>query len=286
MQDLDLDLLRCFVTVAELRNFTAAGIRLGRSQSAVSIRIKKLEDALGARLLERSNQDVRLTDRGSLLLPKAKSLLADSERLLAEMRGPKVSGRLRIGLLEYIAPQKMPDLMAAMARKLPEAELSFRVGLSSQLRSALRTGEIDLALALHDPESGDALVVGTDSFVWVESADGAQAKLSEPIDLCLLPAPCIYRETAFEALSNHGLKHREVLTASSVQSVRDAVASGLGMSLLGASCLGHGIRPAQQLNSLGALPTVQLALHGNDPRQGAVAETLSDLLADTLPRSL
>ena len=97
MKDIDLDLLRCFAIVAETRNFTLAGERMGRSQSAVSIRIRKLEEQLDCRLLVRNNQEVRLTDRGKTLLPKAIALLESGEHLLAEMRGPAISGRLRIG---------------------------------------------------------------------------------------------------------------------------------------------------------------------------------------------
>ena len=165
MQHIDLDLLRCFATVAELRNFTAAGERLGRSQSAVSIRIKKLEAVLGAQLLVRNNQDVHLTDRGKALLPKARNLLEDSERLMAEMRGPAVSGRLRIGLLEYIAPHRLPEIMTALERKLPRADLQFHVGLSSTLKTALSKGDIDLAMTLQDQESAASTVIAQDKLV-------------------------------------------------------------------------------------------------------------------------
>lgn len=160
MQDIDIDLLRCFVTVAEVNGFTEAGARLGRSQSAVSVRIRKLEELLEQPLLNRNSRYVQLTEAGRRLLPKARDMLQASERLLAEMRGPDVSGALRIGVVEYFAPHRMPDLLQTMERHLPGADLSFRVGLSSSLRDALAAGQIDLALALHEPGRVDPFIWG------------------------------------------------------------------------------------------------------------------------------
>lgn len=285
MQDIDIDLVRCFIAVAELRNFTLAGTRIGRSQSAVSIRIKKLEDIIGVPLLLRNNQDVQLTEHGKLLLPKARRLLDESERLLAEMRGPSVSGQLRIGLLEYIAPHRLPEIMTAMKRRLPGADLLFHVGLSSSLITLLSSRKIDLALALHDPASETSDIVAEDQLLWVESADVERQGNHDTPDLCLMQAPCIYRVSAMEALLKAGLEFKEVMTANSVQSVRNAVRSGLGATVLGSSCLGQGLRPATELNNLGALPAVSLSLHGNDHRKPEVVDLLQSVLRDHIAPS-
>lgn len=280
MQDLDLDLLRCFATVAELRSFTAAGARLGRSQSAVSIRIKKLEEVTGAKLLDRSNQTVTLTDVGASLLPKALGLLEDSERVLAEVRGPSVSGRLRIGLLEYLATHRLTDIMAAMQRRLPGADFQFHVGLSLGLTTAIAKGEIDLAVALHDPAGDASILIATDQLVWVESAERAPMTKRPQLDVCLMRSPCVYRQAALQALSADGLNHREIMVGDSVQSVRSAVKSGLGVTVLGASCLGEGVRQAAGLKSVGTLPSVALGLHGTDSRKQEVAAVLRVVLQD------
>ena len=282
MQDADLDLLRCFVTVAELRNFTAAGARLGRSQSAVSIRVKKLEAVIGAKLLSRNSQDVQLTESGRMLLPKALRLLDESERLLAEMRGPSVSGRLRIGLLEYIAPHRLPDIVSALQRKLPGADLQFQVGLSSNLKLALSKAEIDLALALHDPQSAASMIIARDQLVWVASGQFDGIEDGNALDVCLLQAPCVYRQAALDHLSKLHVKYREVVTSSSVHSIRSAVRSGLGVTVLGSSCLGEGLRVAPYLQDHKPLPAVSLSLHGDDHRKTEVAGTLRRVLADHL----
>jgi len=282
MRDVDLDLLRCFATVAELRSFTTAGARLGRSQSAVSIRIKKLEALTGVQLFLRNSQDVHLTENGAALLPKAQRLLDESERLLAELRQPSVSGRLRIGLLEYIAPHRLPEIMSALQRKLPKAELQFQIGLSSSLKTALSKGEIDLALAMHDPDSATSLFMGQDPLVWVTANASEGVTHNETLGLCLLPAPCFYRQAALDCLAKGHLAHRVVMVAASVHSVRDAVRSGLGISVLGASCLGPNLRRASGLSALCPLPKARLGLHGTDLRKAEVASVLRLVLADHL----
>lgn len=279
MQDVDLDLLRCFKTVAELRNFTAAGMRLGRSQSAVSIRIKKLEELVGTQVLIRNNQNVQLTARGEALLRMAERLLGESERLMAEMQGPRVSGRLRIGLLEYVAPHHLPEIMASLQRKLPGADLQFHVGLSASLRTALQKGEIDIALALHDGSHDASSIIAEDQLVWVEGATRRPASAVENLDLCLLQPPCLYREAAFKALRAFDQKHREIVTGNSVQSVRQAVQSGLGVGVLGASCLGDGLRVFEALQERAPLPRLKLSLHGTDPRKADIEIVVQDVLS-------
>jgi len=282
MLDLDTDLLRCFVTVADDRNFTVAGARLGRSQSAISVRIKKLEDLLGGQLLLRNNQGVTLTEKGKALYPRAKQILNDSERLLAEMARPAVSGRLRIGFLEYVSPHRIPDLLASVQRQLPDADLSFRVGLSRPLLSALKAGELDLALALHDPDSETSTPVIDDPLVWVGSSESQVNSSGKPLSLCMMQAPCIYREAALKSLSKTDTAYREVLTGSSIQSVRSAVKSGLGFSVLGRSCLGEGLKVSHALRKLGKLPVVTLSLHGSDPRKTEISRTLKSVFRDIL----
>ena len=282
--DVDLDLLRCFVTVAELRSFTLAGDRMGRSQSAVSVRIRKLEDLLGAPLFERNSRDVKLTNDGRRLLPKAWDILDQGEELVAAMREPVVSGRLRIGFLEYVSPHRIPEVLSSLQRRLPNAELSFHVGLSSTLITALDDGRIDVALALHDLERKDSTPIASDQLVWVEGEDSSKAANASDkgVNLCLMQAPCVYRTSALEAAQEKALPFKEVLTANSVLAVHGAVASGLGLSVLGTSCIGKGVRLADKRSNLPSLPSLTIGLYGTDPRKIQLLGTLKEVLTHEL----
>ena len=282
--DLDLDLLRCFITVADLRSFTLAGDRMGRSQSAVSVRIRKLEDLLGTALFERNSRDVKLTNDGRRLLPKAWDILDKGEELVAAMREPVVSGRLRIGFLEYVSPHRIPEVLSSLRRKLPNAELSFHVGLSSTLITALDDGRIDVALALHDDERRDSMPIASDQLVWVEGESSPKAAnpFGEGVKLCLMQAPCVYRTSAMEAAREKSLRFEEVLTANSVLAVHGAVASGLGLSVLGTSCIGKGVRAAEKRYNLPMLPNLTIGLYGTDPRKIQLLGALKEVLTHEL----
>ena len=104
------------------------------------------------------------------------------------------------------------------------------------------------------------------------------SKTTDTLKLCLMQAPCLYREAALGTLSRLGLDHREVMTGNSVQAVRNAVRSGLGITVLGSSCLGPGLKVLRDLEDRGPLPTIGLCLKGNDPRKADVMALLEEIL--------
>lgn len=275
MYDIDLDLLRCFAVVAETENFTLAGEKLNKSQSAVSMRIKKLEDILNTTLLQRTSRHVTLTSDGNRLLPKAKKLLSEGEKLVNYMTEPVLNGVIRIGLLEYIAPHRVSEIIEA----IKEANLSFRIGLSSHLKEELRNNNLDVALAIYDKVDSQSTLLVEDELVWVAS-DKVSAVESSELNLCLMNTPCFYREKALAECKNSGITINEITTSSSVLSMRDLVASGLGFSLMGKSALGKGIRQFSpgKLGLTYKKDNVPIALIGSHPHKEKLAMILTDVL--------
>ena len=121
--DLDLDLLRCFVAVAEQGGFTSAGGALGLTQSAVSLKVKRLEEVLGRRVLERSSRAVALTRDGEALLGYARRMLALNDEAVRRLVAPAVAGRLRLGVADHFVPRTLAPLLARFARSSPEVRL-------------------------------------------------------------------------------------------------------------------------------------------------------------------
>lgn len=275
--DIDLDLIRCFITVVETGSFTLAGDRIGRSQSAVSARIKKLEELLDVDLLERNSREVTLTSHGQKLIPKAKKLLSEGEGLVAEMRSPLLSGEIRIGILEYIAPHRIPEILDSLRPQLPAANLKFRVGLSRALIQEIDNGEIDIALALHDPDRHDSIPIAEDQLTWVGS-DNSTSEETAKLNLCLMQDPCIYRKIAMEKLERSPLHGVEILTANSILAVREAVASGLGISILGKSALGPGIQELAVNELPQSLPKLTIGLYGKDTRKAQLIKIFQKIL--------
>lgn len=221
---------------------------------------------LGTRLRERDSWDVLLTENGTTLWPKACHILEESARLMAEMPGLFISGKLRIGLLEYIGPHCLPDIMTAMQRKLPAAGLQLSIGLISTQKSALSKGGIDLVLALHDPESATSIIVAGDKLVWVESESNHPHVITNALDLCLMQALCVHQNRALGTIGLLGLVHRIIMTGNSVQPVQNAVPSGSGVTITRSSCLSRGLNLSRRLEEVAARPTMNSSLHREDHR--------------------
>lgn len=278
--DIDLELLRCFLIVAETKSFTMAGSRLGRSQSAVSIRIHKLETLLDTALFVRNSRKVVLTYQGEALLPMARSLLALGEETVAAIRTPVLSGTLRVGFLEYLASHRIPEILTNIRRRLPSVDVQFHVGLSRPLLKLLDQGDIDVAIAMHYPERNDAIPLAQDKLSWMQGANGYEFKDTEDVHLCLLNDPCFYRSSAIEALDQLNYSYNEIITANSVHAVRSAVASGLGVTVLGESSIGGEVKTLEKFNHFSALPNMVMSVYGEDERKNLFADVLRSTLSE------
>ena len=122
-RNLDIDLLRCFVTIADAGSFTRAGEQLGRTQSTVSLQIKRLEEQLGRAIFERSPRSLRLTADGERLLGTARKLLNLNDRAVAELFEPDIAGGVRLGVPEDFATAHLPAVLAQFTRSHPLVEL-------------------------------------------------------------------------------------------------------------------------------------------------------------------
>lgn len=258
--DLDIELLRCFLAVVECKGFTAAGIRLNRTQSAISVRIQKLEDVLGCRLLDRTSRSVELSPHGEQLLSYAHKLLALNDETINTVCAPELSGRLRIGVVEYLAPQRLPYIAAELRRLHPKIRLEIKLALSQQLLKALDAEELDVVIAKNDDTRSDGEMLFSEQLHWV-SCDKA-SQFPEVLPLCLLPAPCSYRAAAVNSLAQHGLPWSEVLSATNIYGIQLAVESGAGLTVLGSSAVTSKMTIAGITGELPLLPQIEIAAFG------------------------
>lgn len=230
--NLDLDLLRAFATVAETGNMTSAGGRLRRSQSAVSLQIKRLEDSLELRLFDRSPRSVRLTAAGERLLTHARAMLALNDAILDELSEPALEGAVRLGTPEDFATTHLPAVLSRFAESHPRVHLEVACDLTLNLLDRFGAGEFDLVLVKREPSGGEAGVrVWREPLVWAASPrfDPAQ---SGPLPLVVSPSPCVYRARAVGALDAAGRPWRIAYTCGSLAGSQAAVRAGLGVTVL------------------------------------------------------
>jgi DNA-binding transcriptional LysR family regulator len=232
IRDLDVDLLRAFVTVVDAGGFSAAAERLLRGQSAISLQIKRLEERLGVRLMERNPRRIALTSEGELILDHARRILALNDELVARVREPELSGLVRLGAPEDFATSHLPRVLARFARAHPRVSLEVTCELTLEILERFSNGGLDLALVKREPSVG---VVGTrvwrEPLVWAATSRDL-ALAPGPLPLAVSPRPCVYRKRATDALDAAGRPWRIAYTCGSLAGTHAAVRAGLGVTVL------------------------------------------------------
>lgn len=229
--NLDIDLLRAFVTVAETASFTRAARRIGRSQPAVSLQIRRLEDQLGVELLSRGGREVSPTAEGAALLPLANRLLRLNDEIVAGLGEGDVEGEVRFGAPEDIATTFLPKILGDFARGHPKINLAVTCDYTANLLEQISRGTLDLALIKREPLGPDlGIKVWREPLVWV--AAEAEAARTEILPLVVAPAPDVYRKRALAALADAGRRHRIAFTSPSLAGQHAALRAGLGVGVL------------------------------------------------------
>jgi DNA-binding transcriptional LysR family regulator len=230
--NLDLDVLRTFVTGLDLGSFAKAADRLGRSQSAISLQLRKLEATTGQVLLRKQGRGLALTREGEVMLGYARRLLELNDEAVAALKQPSLEGQVRLGLLPDFAETWLPDVLGRFARAHPGVHVEARVDRSSALLDALGRGELDLTLAWH---AGGESASRTEHLAWLPMTwigprDFAR-RHDHPLPLVMLEQPCLFRQQGLAALDAAGISWRLVFTSPSLSGLWAAIAAGLGITL-------------------------------------------------------
>ncbi|GLS20386.1 transcriptional regulator [Labrys miyagiensis] len=284
LPDIEIDLLRAFVAVAEAGSMTGGAEIVGRTQSAVSQKIIRLEDLIGRRVFERSSRSLSLTDDGERLLGAARRMIEFNDETMRQFISPSVSGQLRLGVTEDFIPQQLPRLLARFARTYPDVTLELTTGMSCGLLALLDKGELDLALAKKDGAMQRGRIIWREPLEWI-AAESFEIPADKPVPLVLLPHPCSYRGLALDTLEAAGRSSTISCTASSLTGVQAAVAGGLGITLLGRSFLQPGLRVFAASEGWPPLPMTEIVLLGEERAQDHLAKALVSFLTESLTRS-
>lgn len=278
--DLDLDLLRCFVAVTTESGFTAAGDRLGLTQSAVSLKIRRLEERAGRQLLLRSTRRVGLSDDGELMLSYARRIIALHDEAAARLATAEATGDLRLGIAEYFAPQHLPVMLGRLTRTHPRLRLDVRLGMSTTLVAAFDADELDLVVAKRDVGDPRGRLIATEPMVWIAAGDVSGHE--DPLPLITMPAPCVYRETGLTELAAVGRSWRIAMTSSSMLGIQAAVAAGLGVAVIGRAAVLPGMRVLGAADGLPPLPLAEVAVLGEERVHPGLAHLIVSGLARIL----
>ena len=294
----DLDVLRTFCTGVELGSFARAADKLGRSSSAVSAQLKKLESQCGTPLLRKSGRGLVLTEAGETLRGYALRLLELNDRAVAAVRGSELRGLVRLGLQEDLGESVLPHVLGQFARAHPHVRIEASVARSDELRERIALGQFDLALlwdagvnhaCVHGehimrlplqwigPASMDAADAG-----WARWRSGA-AQEDDVLPLAMLDAPCPLRDIVTAALDKKGMAWRHAFNRASLPAVWAATAAGLGLSGRTPFGLPAHVKPLDaQALGLPALPSMDLILGRATLDAPAPVDRLASILVDAV----
>lgn len=256
---LDSDLLRTFVAVSDTGSFTRAAERVGRTQSAVSLQMKRLEEAAGGALFERGSRGVVPTRRGSDLLTNARRVVTLLEETTLTLRAPPLTGPVRIGLPEEYGHAVLARALGAFAVRHPNVEVTVRYGRSSENLSRVGADELDLAVLFDWQDMPGAETLRHDPTVWVTS-DLHRMHERSPLPIALYTSATWCTEFATKFLDQRRIAHRVAYTSDTNGGLKLAVMSGLAVAPLSRSNIPQGCRELTAAEGFGAIDASRLVL--------------------------
>lgn len=278
---MDTDLLRAFVTVAECEGFSAAGKILCRTQSAVSLQIKRLEDRMGEALFERTSRSVLLTAAGGRLLPYARQILKLQDEAKRAMGADRQGQSIRLGISEEQASAYLPELLPQFAHSHPEVRIEIVCDISASLVERFQEGLLDVVLAIRHGPTHTGELLGREPMVWVvaEHVDpGAWSRLP----LALNPEGCIFRAHAFAALGRESHAWDVRYTSPSPTGINLAVQAGLAMTVKTPRSIPAGCRVVGAGEGLPELGHVEIEIHRSPGQMSEAFHAFCNALCATV----
>ncbi len=276
--NLPTDLLRSFVTVAELGNFTRAGDLLGRSQPAISLQIKRLEEQVNMPLFLRDSRNLALTDGGQQLFEYARKMLSLNDEAVACLIRPKIKGNVHLGIPNEFAASFLPDILRRFAQSHPEVAVQVTCDLSVNLLARLQQKHFDMVLALQaTPEQGASSCAWIEEVVWV-GAPGSTLQGKSPLPLIVAPEGCVYRARVISALDSSARPWRIAYTSPNISGIHAGVLAGLGVTAIAKSTVPEGLRPLGTAERLPHLADVEMGLHYDHRSLSAAGQRLVEYI--------
>ena len=230
-----MDLLRAFVSVAQFGSFTKAGELIGRSQPAVTLKIKRLEQLVDETLFTRTGKSLELSEAGESLYDYANQILALNDLAVSQFSKSAVAGKVRLGIPSEFATTLLPKIVSRFAKAYPNVTLEVNCELSKHLLTKAGKAKHDLILALGDESSDkNSDFIKNDDLVWVASNVKNPLKV-EVMPLIVAAEGCIYRQRAIQRLDRSELPWQIVYTNPDLTGIQYAIQEGLGVTVLAKS---------------------------------------------------
>lgn len=260
------DLLRTFVSVIDLGAYTKAGDALGRTQPAISLQIRRLEELVGAPVIKQAGRSLLLTSEGEMLLSYAREILRLNDQAASYFNRSKMAGVLRVGLPNDYAVAFLQGVITEYTHQHADISLEIHCGWSADILDRLHADELDLAVAMVNNERAQYL-----SRTWIErpiwaAADAIEFDPAKGVPLAAHPEGCAYRARMIQALDAAQIRWRVAYTGPGISGLQNAVVNGLGVSALTRYTMLQGMRALDEADGFPPLAEIRVGLFYKHPR--------------------
>ncbi len=276
----DIDLLKTFAVLAETGNFTRTAQEVGRTQSAVSMQVKRLEELVGKPLISRDGRTNTLTGDGQMMLDYARRMILINDEAMTVFTRPAVSGHVRLGTPDDYAERVLPDVLARFARTHCKVQVDVDCQPSRRLIDMVKAGELDLALITCDTDVMNVQTVRSERLLWVTSAKHSVHRAAV-LPVAMSQFGCSWRQMAVDSLEAAARDYRIAYASSNSVAVSSAVLAGLAVAALPEICIRPGMRVLGEADGFPPLGLFDIGLIRSAKSSEAV-DSLASHIADTM----
>ncbi len=278
---LDLDQLQTFCVIADCGSFTEAARRVHKTQSAVSMQIKRLEQRLDEPLFSREGRSITLTAQGSMLYTRARRMLRINAEIVDHFSNAELTGSIRFGVPDDYAVRLLPVILSQFQRTHPKIAVDVKCLASEDLLAGMHSGKFDLIVFTQGTQHEFGELFRTEKMFWVGGRHGMAIKM-DPLPLAVGDQSCCWRSDAVEALSNQNRDFRVAYTSSNATAITSAVLSDLAVGILPESALQQGMQILGTEHKMPHLPDAQIAVMRASHAYGGIYDALSDHIVASL----
>lgn len=277
--NLNLDTLRTLVTACDLGGFGQAADRLGRTPSAVSLQMKKLQEDVGSSLFRKEGRRLALTEAGEIVLRYSRRMLELNDELLDTVRGAALAGTVRLGFSQDFAETILPQVLTGFTALYPLVQIELRIDGNAALVDAVEAGQLDVVLAIGHDRKPTAQRVGELQLVWI-AGKGFSRRSDQVLPLVMLGPQCMFRQQALAVLSGAGIEWRIAAVSPSLAGLWATGIAGLGITARAGMGLPAGLRAEAEMFGLPELGAAPVTLHRRKEERSAVVERLGEIVEE------
>lgn len=278
---LDIDQLRTFIAIVECGSFTKAADMVFKTQSAVSMQMKRLEERVGKAIFERDGRASKLTEDGERLLDYARRIVKLNMDAVAAFSDTELTGRVRLGVPDDYADRYLPEIMARFSQSNPRVEVTIVCEPTPMLVDRIMASDLDLAIITHVEHRGPAEFIRHERLLWVTSSRHAIHE-ENPLPLALGRPTCNWRQAGTERLEAAGRAYRVLYSSWNSTAVGAVVIAGLAVSILPESAIRPGMRVLGPSDGFPPLPSCKIGLLRNWRERTALADALAGMIVQSL----